>query len=221
MAAAGPGLYSRLVAILKVGLPLVAIAMLAGLFLGSERPRGGGELVFSPADLAALGSGMRVSAPVFSGVTDAGDRFRFTAAEVTPDAAPPTRAAIDALAGRIDFADGRGVDVRADDGDLDLHSQALKLEGDVRLRSDDGYAFAARRVDVDLRAGGMVATGEVGGEGPMGTIAAGRLTVTPPEAEGGGRKFLFEEAVRVVYDPATAPPGAAAAPAPTGASTEE
>lgn len=210
MAAAGPGFHSRLVAILKVGLPLIAVAMLAGLFLGSERPRGGGDLVFSPADLAALGQGMRVTEPVFSGTTDAGDRFRFTAAEVTPDAAPPTRAAIDDLSGRIDFADGRGVDVRADTGDLDLSGQALALEGDVRLDSDDGYSFAARRVDVDLRAGGLVATGDVGGVGPMGTIDATRLTVSPPDENGGGRKFLFEEAVRVVYDPATAPAGAGA-----------
>ncbi|MBP7242873.1 hypothetical protein [Amaricoccus sp.] len=211
MAAAGPGFHSRLVAFLKVGLPLVAIAMLAGLFLGSERPRGGGELVFSPADLAALGNGMRVTAPVFSGTTEAGDRFRFTAAEVTPDAAPPTRAAIEDLSGRVDFADGRGVDVRADAGDLDLRSQALALEGAVRLDSDDGYAFVASRVDVDLRAGSMVATGDVGGDGPMGTIDAAKLTVSPPDEAGGARKFLFEENVRVVYDPATAPTGAGSA----------
>jgi lipopolysaccharide export system protein LptC len=208
MAPAGPGLYSRAVAILKVGLPLIAIAMLAGLFVTSEGPRGGGELVFSPADLAALGQGMRVTKPVFSGVTDAGDRFRFTAAEVTPDAAPPTRAAIDALAGRIDFADGRGVDVRARTGDLDLRAQSLRLEGEVALDSDDGYAFDADRVDVDLRAGSMVATGGVGGDGPMGRIDARTLTVSPPAEAGVGRRFLFEDAVRVVYDPAAAPAAA-------------
>ena len=51
----GPDLYSRVVAILKVGLPLTAVAMLAGLFLNSQDRRGGGELVFSPADLELLG----------------------------------------------------------------------------------------------------------------------------------------------------------------------
>lgn len=206
---AGPGLYSRVVAILKVGLPLVAVAMLAGLFLGSERPRSGGELVFSPADLAALGQGMRVSKPVFSGVTEAGDRFRFTAETVVPDAAPPSRAAIETLAGRIDFTGGRGVDLAAAAGDLDLKAQELKLKGAVRLDSDDGYAFAADAVAVDLRAGGLVAAGAVAGDGPMGRIVAQRLTVSPPDAAG-ARRFLFEDAVRLVYDPGAPSPGGAA-----------
>ena len=40
----GPDLYSRVVAILKVGLPLTAVAMLAVLFLNSQDRRGGGDL---------------------------------------------------------------------------------------------------------------------------------------------------------------------------------
>lgn len=200
---AGPGLYSRVVAVLKVGLPLIAVAMLAGLFFISEDGRPGGELVFSPADLAALGSGMRVTRPVFSGVTETEDRFRFTAAEVTPDAAPPTRADVRELSGRIDFADGPGVDLSAETASLDLERQAMTLRGAVRAVTTDGYDLAADTVDVDLRAGGLVATGSVTGAGPMGDIAAGRLTVSPPEGETGddARRFLFEERVRLVYVP--------------------
>lgn len=200
---AGPGLYSQVVAVLKVGLPLVAVAMLAGLFLISEEGRPRGELVFSPADLAALGKGMRVTRPVFSGVTDGGDRFRFTAGEVTPDAAPPTRADIATLAGRIDFADGRGVDLSAARGELELEAQRLTLSGAVRVETSDGYDVAAERVDVDMAAGGLVATGEVVGVGPMGRIDAARLTVSAPQEAGGRRRFLFEDNVRLVYDPAT------------------
>lgn len=198
---AGPGVYSRVVAVLKVGLPLIAVAMLAGLFFISEDGRPGGDLMFSRADLAALGSGMRVTQPVFSGVTEAEDRFRFTAAEVTPDAAPPTRADIVTLAGRIDFADGQGVDLTAATAALDLDSQVMTLAGAVRAVTTDGYDFAADKVDVDLKAGGLVATGDVAGTGPMGRIDAAHLTVTTPEGGGGNRTFLFEDRVRLVYDP--------------------
>jgi lipopolysaccharide export system protein LptC len=198
---AGPGLYSRFVAVLKVGLPLVAVAMLAGLFFVSEDGRTGGELVFSPADLAALGSGMRVTRPVFSGVTDKADRFRFTASEVMPDAAPPTRADIVALEGRIDFADGPGVDLTAETAALDLESQVMTLEGAVRAVTTDGYDFGADRVDIDLQAGGLRATGSVAGAGPMGRIASQRLTVSTLDGRGGKRTFLFEDRVRLVYAP--------------------
>lgn len=195
-----PGFYSRMVAILKVGLPLVALAMLAGLFLISEEGRPRGDLIFSPADLEALGEGIQVTEPIFSGVSENEDRFRFTARVVRPDAAPPTRADIEALTGRIDFAGGRGLDLRSDSAALDLETELMGLSGDVQLATTDGYDFAARQVDVDLRAGGVVALGDVSGAGPMGTIDAARLTVSPPDATG-ERMFLFEDDVRLIYDP--------------------
>jgi lipopolysaccharide export system protein LptC len=198
---AGPGLHSRVVAILKVALPLIAVAMLAGLFLGSEDTRPRGELVFSPADLAALGQGMSVTNPVLSGSTSRQDRFRFAAKTVTPDAAPPTRASIEALTGRIDFADGRGVDLRADRGEIEIDDERLTLEGGVRADTSDGYVFGAERVVVDLDGGGLEAFGGVTGDGPIGKIAAERLTVGPPEGEGAARRFFFEDRVRVLYDP--------------------
>lgn len=201
---AGPGLYSRVVTVLKVGLPLIAVAMLAGLFFISEDGRPGGELVFSPADLAALGSGMRVTRPVFSGVTEAEDRFRFTAAEVTPDAAPPTRAEIEALSGRIDFADGRGLDLTSETGSLDLESEVMTLAGSVRALTSDGYDMTAETIAIDLAAGGLSAQGGVTGIGPMGRIDADRLTVTKPEGVDDNRTFLFEDRVRLVYDPPNA-----------------
>lgn len=199
--AAGPGLRSRVVAVLKVGLPLVAVAMLAALFLISDGGRPGGDLMFSAGDLDALGEGMRVTRPVFSGVTDEEDRFRFTAETVTPDAAPPTRADVTALEGRIDFARGPRVDLTAQAAALDLESRRMRLEGPVRVRTGDGYAFAAGRVEIDLGAGGLEASDAVRGEGPMGRIEAARLSVSPPGAAEERRRFLFQGAVRLVYDP--------------------
>lgn len=200
-----PGLHSRIVAILKVGLPLIAVAMLAGLFLNGEDRGTGGELVFSPADLALLGEGMRVAGPVFSGVTEGLDRFRFTAVAVTPDAAPPTRAGIETLAGRIDFASGQQVDIEAATGDVDLETRVMRLGGGVRVTSAEGYVFTADTADLDFRAGGLAARGSVEGTGPMGRIDAGRLSVSPPRGEAKARTFLFQDNVRVVYDPPAKP----------------
>ncbi len=144
---------------------------------------------------------MRVTRPVFSGVTEAEDKFRFTAAEVTPDAAPPTRADVVALTGRIDFADGPGVDLTAETAALDLERQVMTLAGAVRAVTTDGYDFAADEVDVDLQAGGLRARGSVSGVGPMGRIVSDRLTIATPEGGGDNRTFLFEDRVRLVYDP--------------------
>ncbi|HMQ95060.1 MAG TPA: hypothetical protein PKA33_00900 [Amaricoccus sp.] len=197
----GPGLYSRVVAILKVSLPLVALGLLSALFLIQTDERLGGDLVFTKGDIAALGTGQRISDAIFSGTTRDEDRFRFTARQVVPDAAPPTRAAITTLAGTIDFTGGLSVAVQAEGGDLDIPAQRLGLSGDVRIETSDGYRMAADTVTLDLRDGTLVAGDTVETEGPMGRIDSRSLSIVPAEGDGQARRFSFGDGVRLVYDP--------------------
>jgi lipopolysaccharide export system protein LptC len=176
--AAGPGLYSRVVAVLKVGLPLIALALLAGLFL-SPREEAGEGVVFSPGD----------------------ERFHFTADLVVPDAAPPERAAITRPAGTIELEGGPVVTVEAERGDLHLPSQRLDLVGDVRIETSDGYRLLTDKATLDLRTGAFVAGDAVEGTGPLGTITSQSLHVAPAAATGEARRFSFSGGVRLVYDP--------------------
>jgi lipopolysaccharide export system protein LptC len=121
---------------------------------------------------------------------------------VIPDDAPPNRATIVTLSGRVDFVDGRAMDLRADGGDLDIAAQRLTLQGGVRVDTSDGYVLGADRVEVDLKGGGLAAVGAVWGAGPLGRIAATRLDVSPPAGDGDARTFLFQDDVRLVYHPA-------------------
>jgi lipopolysaccharide export system protein LptC len=203
--ATGPGLYSRIVAILKVGLPLLALAMLGSLFLFTDQEAPQGELAFSPADLAELAAGMEVLNPVLSGTTDANDAFRFSAAVVVPDAAPPTRAQAREITGRMSFVGGPEVDLAAEAADLDLETRTLALEGNVRVTTSTDYRLEAVRMQADLRGGILRAEDAVTAAGPMGTITARRLEVRPDPDNGGSRLFLFEGAVRLVYDPRVQP----------------
>jgi lipopolysaccharide export system protein LptC len=200
----GPGLYSRAVGILKVGLPLVALGMLASLFLVQTDDRLSGNLVFSPGDVEALGSGLRITNPTFTGTTRGEDRFRFTAVLVVPDAAPPTRAQITTLAGELALRNGPVIDVESATGDLDLPTQRLDLAGEVRVDTSDGYRIRAERMTLDLRAGSLVASQAVTSTGPMGRIDSGSLRVAPAAESGEARHFSFGDGVRLLYQP---PPG--------------
>ena len=71
---------------LKVGLPLVALGLLTALFLFPRQTGFEGGLVYSTADLIALGEGMTVSNPRFSGSTEAGEPFNSHEA-LTPEQA--------------------------------------------------------------------------------------------------------------------------------------
>jgi lipopolysaccharide export system protein LptC len=198
---AAPELYSRFVTVLKVGLPLVALAMLSALFLIQNDDGPGGTITFSQGDIAALGEGLRVTNPTLTGSTRGEDRFRFTAEAVVPDAAPPTRATLSVLDGRIDFTDGSAVDIAARAGEIDLEAQDLALTDAVRIATSQGLAVTSDDVTVDLRLGTLEARGGVVTEGPMGRIDSQTLRIAPsPDAEA-ARLVTFGNGVRLVYDP--------------------
>jgi lipopolysaccharide export system protein LptC len=196
----GRGWHSRIVAILKLGLPLVALGLLSALFLVQTDDRIGG-VVFSQGDVEALGSGLQITNPTFTGTTRGQDRFRFTAAQVVPDAAPPQRAAITTLAGTIDLHNGPSVTVQADTGDLDIPTQRLDLSGKVTIETSDGYRIDADKATLDLRAGAFVAGDHVLSRGPLGRITSGSLHVAPAATSGEARRFSFGNGVRLLYDP--------------------
>lgn len=199
--ATGPGLHSRIVGILKVGLPLVALGMLASIFLVQTDDRLGGNIVFSTGDVEALGEGLRITNPTFTGTTASQDEFRFTAALVEPDAAPPERARITTLAGEVALHGGPVVEVEADTGDLHIPTQRLDLAGNVRIRTSEGYRMVAEQATLDLKAGSIVAGNVVETTGPLGKIDSGSLNVQPAAASGEARRFSFGNGVRLVYDP--------------------
>lgn len=200
--AVGPGLHSRVVAILKVSLPLIAVGLLAGLFLSPpDQPSTGNGLVFSAGDIEALGSGFSLSNATFNGTTAGDDRFHFTTALVVPDAAPPTRAAITDLSGDIALKNGPVLTVSATAGEYLIDAKRLDLGGDVQLSSSDGYKIDADRTTIDLRAGSLVAGDHVLTNGPLGEIRSQSLTIMPADATGEARRFSFAGGVRVLYDP--------------------
>ena len=195
------GLYSRIVAVLKVGLPLVALGLLAGLFLVRTEDELAGSLMFSDADLAALTSGMQVSNATFSGTTDQGDAFRFNTREVIPDAAPPTRAAIAGLEGSLVFEGGNSMTLSATQGDLDISGQRLSLTGDVTVATADGYAVRSPHMEINLREGLVEAENPVLAEGPAGNIRARALRIARTAEDPDLHIATFTGAVRAVLQP--------------------
>ena len=199
---------SRLVTILKVGLPLVALGMLSALFLiQTDDSLSGGGISFTQGDMDALGEGLSVSNPVLTGTSEAEDRFRFTADRVVPDAAPPTRADMTNVAGRIDLDRGASIDLSAPTAALDLRTQNIALGGPVHITTSDGYDMRARDMRIDLAKGVLEATESVESRGPLGHITSGSLRVAPSTpGDMTARLFSFGNGVRVLYVPTAAAP---------------
>lgn len=203
---------SRWVRRLKVGLPLIALALLSALFLWPRDTGFEGGLIYSAADLIALGEGMTVSNPNFTGTTETGEPFKVSADSATPDGPDPTSVALDTVRAELDQNDGREVRLTAEGGELRPKDNVLSLQGKVAIRTSDGYVVETEKVIADLRARTVAAPGPVRAEGPRGDIEAGsfraaRIEAADDRAEGAdglapGDYFWFENRVKVRFAPA-------------------
>lgn len=190
--------YSRLVTFLKVALPLVALAILSTLFLVSSRIEPGDTIPFAEGEIAERIRGEQVTGPLFSGLTDGGDRISFTAEQIVTleskanSARNPTA--------RLDFATGGSVELVADRGDLDIGKDIATMSGDVVIESTTGYVMRSDTLTARLSLIEIVAPGEVRAHGPGGTLTAGTMRIAEQDGVD-GVQLIFTKGVKLVYDP--------------------
>jgi len=196
--------YSRVVAWMKVLLPLGAVLLIAAIFV-SARDKGDLTKIFTAEELATLGAGLRLDNPRFAGVTEQGEPFAIRADWALPDSAMPRLIDLERPEGEIELNDGRTISARAATGRMHRENKILVLEGGVVLDTSDGYHVETDLIELDLDAKTAVAPGPVSGTGPRGQIDAGSFRAAAGEDGVGAGKIWFENRVRVVFIPGTEP----------------
>jgi lipopolysaccharide export system protein LptC len=191
--------YSRLVAVLKVVLPLVALAILSTLFLlarGTEPDR---AIPYSRRGVEIGPDDRIVSRAAYSGVTRGGDALTITAASARPRADGSAEG--QALEAVLEAVEGGRITVTAPKGRFDETGLTARLSGGVDLTSSTGWAVASDAFTTDLGTGAVESGGAVTADGPAGRLAAGRMRYVP--GSGDRNLLLFEDGVRLVYQPET------------------
>jgi lipopolysaccharide export system protein LptC len=195
--------YSRLIALLKVLLPVTALAILSALFLLSRGTTTVPTLPFAESEVAARTKGQQVTAPFFSGTTENGDLIRLTAAtarlpESNEDGTPATATELSAV---IDMA-GSGDRIMIDSalGEIPIDGQVAHFRGGVRIRTGTGYDIRTDELHSRMDRIEGEAPGAVEADGPPGRLTAGALSFTARNGDGPVH-MLFKNGVRLVYDP--------------------
>ncbi len=181
----------------KIGLPLFAAGVLASFFLFSNA-RYDDAVTFDGVDLSALGEGLKLTNPRFTGATAKGEPFTVTAEWALPDGPRPENVELSKVSGELNLIDGRYVELSALSGNLQPQANIVELSGSVSFTSSDGYELRASRARLEAARNMLTAEGPVKASGPLGRIEAGSLRVERRGAD--GDYIWFENRVKVFID---------------------
>jgi lipopolysaccharide export system protein LptC len=193
--------HSRLVAWLKIILPLIALGMLSSIFLVSRSIDPTATLPYSQVELDDRAREPRLTSPRFSGVTSDGARVTLDASDMRPDGADLRRGSATDLVAHMIAPDGATTDVRAATGFIDSGAGIYRMTGDVVIDTSSGYRIVAQELDGTLDAVRLTASGAVKADAPIGTITSDRLDVSQNPAAPGQYLLVFKDRVRLVYQP--------------------
>lgn len=196
------GGYSRLVAITKVILPLVAIGLLGTVFLVTKEDSIDGGFTFSKADLASLESGLRIDKPRMFGSNPEGDIYNFAADALLPDSLTPSLVEAQRISGEIIYQTGNTIQLSAGKAEFVLDGNLLLLSDGILVVTSDGTRITGEGLLAELDTGTITSNGSISASSPLGSIQAGNFRVDRIGAEDAEKQMIwFENGVMLSFKP--------------------
>ena len=189
---------SRIVAWLRVILPLTALALLSVLFLLGRKPEPEGNIPYANVDPREVAERQMATLPAYAGVTTDGALLNITGAQAVPGAIDGQGSA-DMVRMTLRARDGRASDVSA--GRAALEGDLMLLQDGARMTTADGWVLTAPEFLASTSAGTVVADAEVNVRAPFGELTAGRAELKPVGDGSGDHVLDLSGGVRLIYQP--------------------
>lgn len=193
MAISGNDTHSRLVFLLKVILPLAALAILSTLFLISRTIDPSDAIPYATVDVADRIREPRMTAPAYAGVTSDGASLSVTADQASPDTGAAT-----ALRAELKTPDGATTNFNAANGLLDPQAQTLTLSDGVQITTSTGLTISTQSLISALDHTEVTNDSTTTATGPLGAITAGSMALTQTD---GAYVLRFKNRVKLIYQP--------------------
>lgn len=193
-------LHSRVVAWMKIILPLAALGMLSTLFLISDTFDPSEPLPVVGIDLQQRAHDQGATNATFAGVTREGHEVVVQTEKARPAAGDPRRFLAEDVSVRFRLTSGTVVEITSLRGELDQHRNSATLSGDVTMVTTTGYTIATDELVARFDDLYAESPGHIQGAAPAGTLTAGRM-VLRGGGESGTAHLLFTDGVKLIYEP--------------------
>jgi len=186
---------SRLVRRLRRLLPALAGILVVATLLAN----GEWLLAYGPASVGRISfenGVLKMENPRLSGYSQGDRTYEISAASATQDISTPDLVRLQDVVARITEEDGRWTTVNARSGLFHSGNETLRLENDIRVRTDQGYEMRLEVADIEFKSGKVVSDQPVEIEMPDGTLSADSMQI-----ENSGDRVSFSGNVSIVYRP--------------------
>lgn len=187
---------SRFVRVMKVALPLAAVAMVMMVIAWPQMRQQdpGFRISYTSVDAGRVDPSMAIAR--FHG-TDRDKRpFRVTADTATQDPNERGKVLLDHLTADLTTKDGTWLSLSALSGIYWESRRRLSLSGDLAMFTERGYEFHGHSAEIDFTAGTLSSDQKVWGQGPFGLLNANGLRILES-----GDRILFLNGVQTTFYP--------------------
>lgn len=187
--------HARLVRILKISLPLIALAIMSSLFLFSRGITIEGALPYAELDIEDRLREPKMTDVQIATTSADGAEINITAQNITPQG--ENRATARTAFGTITTTGGTTTQLTAPDVAYDAGQSLAALTGGVEIQSLD-YVMTTQALDVAIDLAQVDSRSAVRAVGPLGQLDAGLMRLTQND---GGFVLVFKSGVRLLYTP--------------------
>ena len=191
--------HDRIVRFTKIGLPAAVGVLVAVLALAPLDKHGDVSFILDKKKVENAPERMRVEQAKYVGTDDKGQRFDITAQRALQRSSEVPLVDIWGMFARLRLARGPLL-IAANQGQYNLDTQKVAINGPVKVAGPDGYRLATRDVMVDLKQRQLASQGPVAGQMRLGQFEAGQLKADLGDRtvvlDGGARLKIVQGAVR-------------------------
>ena len=195
----GADAYSRTVLVLKIALPLGALALLSTLFLLARQTDPDLRIPYADVDVDRFAQSELLASPEYSNVWADGTAMLLLAEEARPHATEPSVVEADVVDARVDMPDGRVAYVDSKSGWLHQADEVLHLVGDVVVVTEDGYRIESDHLIAEMRDSRVISEVPVIVQMPHSTVYGGNMVAERTGLTANGLRAVFKGGVRTVY----------------------
>ena len=169
--AAPGGRHDRLIGFLARALPMGVGLVAALMVITPLSPRGEVSFLLDRKQVEVIDERLSVDNAMYRGRDNQGRPFSLTAGEAVQRSSAEGKVRMHDLMAQLLLRDGPA-QLFAEGGVYDLNDDVVAVDGDLKVRTADGYAMTASGVAFDLETRTMSGAGGVEGAVPAGTFSA-------------------------------------------------